>query len=147
MLVGMVSIYLPCIVTFAQLLHFWCGIMDAIWDPVHLLLPSKAKKEKSEVFCFRKLFTPTVRKKIASDREKPLEIWGFRPRIFKILRSPEQVIRTVKGQSKFSTRMLFYLHLINWNTNGNKYLGCRNPQEQFINGEYFWYRYIVCSNA
>ena len=49
MLVGMVSIYLPCIVTFAQLLHFWCGIMDAIWDPVHLLQPSKAKKKKGRI--------------------------------------------------------------------------------------------------
>jgi hypothetical protein len=54
-----------------------------------------------------KLFRPTVRKKCSSDREKLLkfEAEGREFEIF--LRSLEQFIRPVKGQTNFCNRMLF----------------------------------------
>ena len=57
----------------------------------------------------------------------------------KFLRSQEQFIQTVKGQTIFGKRMLFkyftggFSYLINqnnWNSNWNKILGFRNMQEK-----------------
>ena len=80
-----------------------------------------------------KLFWPTVRKneKCSSVREKLKA---------KNLRSQEQFIQTVKGQSLFCYRMCFFLlvpggfldviNQNNYNSNWKKILGCRNLQEK-----------------
>ena len=48
-----------------------------------------------------KLFWPTVRKNCSSDREKPLKFETEGREFAKILRSLDQFVQTVKGQSNF----------------------------------------------
>ena len=48
-----------------------------------------------------KLFWPTVREKCSSDREKLLKFEAEGQDFAKILRSLEQLVRTVKGQNNF----------------------------------------------
>ena len=55
-----------------------------------------------------KLFCPTVRKKISSDREKLLKFEADGREFAKFLRSLEQFIQTVKGQNNCSWRFLIY---------------------------------------
>ena len=50
---------------------------------------------------FPKLFCSTVRKKCSSDREKLLEFEAEGQEFAKLLRSLEQFIQTVKGQTNF----------------------------------------------
>ena len=54
-----------------------------------------------------KLFWPTVRKNCSSDREKLLKFEAEGRESAKFLRSLEQFIQTVKGQTNFWNRMLF----------------------------------------
>ena len=53
------------------------------------------------VFCYQKLFWPTVRKTCSSDREKLLKFEAEGREFEKKLRSLEQFIQTVKGQNNF----------------------------------------------
>ena len=54
-----------------------------------------------------KLFGPTVRKNCSSDWEKLLKLEAEGWEFAKLLRSLEQFIRTVKGQTNFRNRMVF----------------------------------------
>ena len=53
------------------------------------------------VFCYQKLFWPTVRKNCSSDGEKLLKFEAEGRGFAKFLRSLEQFIQTVKGQNNF----------------------------------------------
>ena len=50
------------------------------------------------VFCYKKLFWPTMRKKSCSDRKKLSKFEAEGP---ELVRTLEQFIRTVKGQNNF----------------------------------------------
>ena len=54
-----------------------------------------------------KLFLLTVRKNCSSDREKFLNFEAEGREVAKFLRSLEQFIQAVKGQTNFGNRMLF----------------------------------------
>ena len=58
-----------------------------------------------------KLFWPTVRKKCSSDREKLLKFEAEGQEFAKILRSLEQFIQPVKGQTNFCYRIAQYRYL------------------------------------
>ena len=53
------------------------------------------------VFCFPKLFWPTVRKKCSSDRKNSLKFEAVGQEFAKTLRSLGQFVQTVKGQNNF----------------------------------------------
>ena len=62
----------------------------------------KTKNDVEKWYFVTKLFWPTVRKNCSSDREKPFEIRGWRPRICKIF----ETTRTIYPKSESSEQVL-----------------------------------------
>ena len=60
---------------------------------------AKAEIQTNLVFCYKKLFWPTVRKNCSTDRKKLLKFKAEGWEFTKILRSLEQFVRTVNGQN------------------------------------------------
>ena len=59
------------------------------------------------VFCFQKLFWPSVRKNCSLDGEKLLKFEAEGREFAKFLRSIEKFIPTVRGQNNFGNGMFF----------------------------------------
>ena len=80
--------------------HYWTLEGLTNWQKLGFSLNCIERKSGNGIL-LPKLFSPTVRKKCSSDREKLLKFEAEGREFLKFLRSLEQFIQTVKGQNNF----------------------------------------------
>ena len=90
-----------------------CNLLETSgkqWKIMHSFSPNHIGRNKVVIngILLPKLFSPTVRKKCSSDREKLLKFKVEGLEFSKIQRSLEQFIQTVKGQSIFLLKFVFF---------------------------------------